>query len=235
VTRATDAPRQPDPDKPTHIAVVGKKGEGKTELAWLIFDSFPGDRILVDPNGDIKVAGDDGNVVVLAPGEPVPNRWPASAFEDSDRPGLLVYHPQFDEPDYLDEIDRCVRLAMIHGDTAIFVDEAHEAIPAGRVPPAARRALRQGRHDDLTQIWATPRPITSDPLMIGQADWVYIFKLPNPADRKRVAENIYREPKEFDEAVAALGPHEYLRYDAGIDDLAHYPALPPELLAHHKG
>jgi len=230
-----DEARQPDPDKPTHISVVGKKFQGKTELAWLLFESYPGDRALVDPNGDIQVDEEDGNTIVLEPGEPVPDRWPTSDFEDRDRPGLLVYHPQFDEDDYLDEIDRMVRLAMLHGHTALFVDEAHEAIPAGRVPPASRRALRQGRHADLTQIWATPRPMTVDPLMISQADWVYIFRLPNPDDRLRVAKNIGCDPKVFDDAVFALGDHEYLRYDAAREDLAHYPALPPELLAYHKG
>ena len=34
-----DEARQPDPHKPTHIFVSGKKGQGKTELAWLLFSS----------------------------------------------------------------------------------------------------------------------------------------------------------------------------------------------------
>jgi DNA helicase HerA-like ATPase len=101
-----------------------------------------------------------------------------------------------------------------------------------------RRALRQGRHQHLTMILATPRPLTVDPLVLSQSDWVYVFRLPNPNDRKRVAESIGWDPKDFDEAVFALGPYEYLRYQAdatgGAGDLAHFPPLPPELIRHHK-
>ena len=97
-----------------------------------------------------------------------------------------------------------------------------------------RRALRQGRHADLTLILATPRPLTVDPLVLSQADWVYIFKLRNPADRKRVAETIGWDPKDIDAAIADLAPFEYLRFDSAKDDLAHFPPLPANLIRHHK-
>jgi hypothetical protein len=227
-----DDERQPDPHKPTHIFVSGKKGEGKTELAYLLFASYPYDRALIDPNKDIKT-DDLPNVVELEP--PIPSRWPAHLREVKDLPMTVVYRPDFEDPEFIDNMDRVVRLALNHGRTCVFVDEAQVLIRAGQVPPACRRALQQGRHDDLSQIWATPRPMTIDPLAISQADWTYTFKQKNPADRKRIAENIGYDPKAFDAAVGALGEHEYLRYDDGRDDLAHYPPLPEHLLAHHKG
>ena len=223
--------RQPDARKASQIAIVGKKGEGKTELGFLLFDTYPYDRLLIDPNGDI-LAGEDAERLEA----PVPAHWPRAER----LPGMkrerqtLLYVPDFHEPDYLEEIDRAIGLAYTHRRCCLFVDEAHEAIPAGRTPPHARRVLRQARHHDLSTIWATPRPKTVDALMIANADWVYVFKLPNPDDRRRVAENIGWDPRDFDEAVFALGPHEYLRYDAGADDLAHFPALPEAAIRHHK-
>lgn len=228
---AEDGPRQPDPHKATQIAVVGKKGSGKTELSWLLFESYPFDRLLIDPNGDIK-AGDD---VVDLTEDAIPARWPSSSFEQKDERHTIRFIPDFGSPTYVDDIDRALGLAYTHGKTMAFIDECHEAMPSSKTPPHARRALRQGRHHDLSMILATPRPVTVDPLVIAQADWVYVFKLPNPNDRKRVAECIGWEPKTFDQGVFDLGPFEYLRYDSAREDLAHFPALPEHLIAHHKG
>jgi hypothetical protein len=227
--------RNPDPHKPTQIAIVGKKGSGKTELAMVLFESYPFDRLGVDPNGDIHFPE---GTLDLEP--PIPARWPGERFDratghgERRRPQTLRYVPDFGEPDYREQLDRAIGLAYSHPRTCALVDEAHEAFPAGQTPPHGRRALRQGRHHDLTLILATPRPLTVDPLVVSQADWVYVFKLPNPNDRKRVAESIGWDPKTFDEAVHELGTFEYLRYDSARDDLAHFPALPANVIRHHK-
>ncbi len=227
-----------DPSKPVQVAVVGKKGSGKTELAFMLWDSYPYDRVLVDPNGDIKV--DDPDLEELDPSLPIPARFPAERLDElrpADRPRkrrTLRLIPDPSAPDFLEQMDRAVALAYGHRRTGLLFDEAHEGAPSSRTPPHMRRALRQGRHHHLTMILATPRPITVDPLVLSQADWVYVFKLPGPNDRRRVADTIGWDPKDFDDAVHALGPFEYLRYDAARDDLAHFPPLPPELIRHHK-
>ncbi len=229
---AAEGPRgELDAHRSTHIAVLGKKGTGKTELAFHVFETYPFDRIAVDPNADI-VFGPD---VEELP-EPPPARWPewpAEALGRKPRRRTFRYVPDFGDPAYREDLDRVIGLAYGHPRTLLFVDEAHEAFPAGRVLPHARRALRQSRHRQLSMILATPRPLTVDPLVISQADWVYIFRLPNPNDRKRVAECIGWDPKAFDEAVFALGRFEYLRYDAGEEDLAHFPPLPAHVIRHH--
>jgi hypothetical protein len=232
---AETRPGKPDPHKPVQVAVVGKKGSGKSELAFLYFDSYPFDRATIDPAGDLKMPEDTYELTT-----PLPARWPGETVkrvqaEMGQRPHqqTLRFVPHFHEPDYLEDMDRVVGMAFAHGRTCLFVDECHEAAPAGRTPPHMRRALRQGRHADLTLILATPRPLTVDPLVISQADYTYIFKLPNPNDRKRVAENIGWHPKDFDEAVHSLGDFSYLRYDAANDDLARFPPLPQSSLKYH--
>lgn len=222
------AGRNPDASRACQIAVVGKKGEGKTELAYLLFDSYPYDRLAIDPNADLKLPE---HTLELTP--PIPTRWPASQFKDEDDQ-VAVFKPDFGSPTYREEIDEALGLAYAHRKTCVFVDEAHEAFPASRTLPHARRCLRQGRHHELTLICATPRPLTVDPLVIANADWVYIFKLKNPADRRRIADSIGWDPKAFDRAVDELGPFEYLRYDDKTDDLAHFPPLPIDLIRHHR-
>jgi hypothetical protein len=226
-----------DAHRPVQIAIVGRKGSGKTELAYRLFDTYPFDRVAIDPNGDLKMPED---TVELEP--PVPARWPRELVEEArartmsraPKRQTLYFVPDFHESTYLDDMDRVLGMSYTHGRCCTFFDEAHEGMPAGRTPPHARRKLRQGRHRDNTDIYATPRPMTVDPLMISNADWVYVFDLPNPADRRRVAENIGWHPKDFDAAVGQLGEFEYLRYEARTKDLAHLPALPREAIKNHR-
>jgi hypothetical protein len=234
-----------DPARSVVVLVVGQKGTGKTELGDVLFRSYPYDKVLLDLNGDMKTEPE-----AIELDDPPPARWPARAALDraaSERIGrkprhhTLVYRPDFGDPGYGENIDRAIGLAFSHeGKTACFVDEAHDAFPAGQMirRPHARRAIRHSRHGTLTLIMATPRPMTITPLCISQADWVYVFKLRSPADRKRVVDNIGWTPKEFDEAIFSLGDHEYLRYEGaangGAGELLIFPPLPAHLLRHHK-
>ena len=121
----------------------------------------------------------------------------------------------------------------------LVIHEIGRAWPAGRTPAAAKRVVNHSRHHALTVIACGPRSLTVEPLVIGQADLVYTFELQQPADRRRIAENIGWDPGDFDAAVHDLGLHEYLRFDArepkpeqeGDEDhrLVHFAALPPDV------
>src|SRR5271156_3758668 len=91
-----------DPHKPVQVAVVGRKGAGKSELAYLLFDSYPFDRIAIDPNGDLKMPDE-----TLEVDSPVPVRWPAElyrkAFGERAKRQTLHYMPEFVSPDYIEE------------------------------------------------------------------------------------------------------------------------------------
>jgi hypothetical protein len=226
---------KPDPHKPVQITVVGRKGSGKTEIAYLFFDSYPFDRMAIDPNGDLKMPEDTLELEL-----PLPTRWPGEAWQRAFGEGrerkqqTLRFVPDFYEPTYVGDMDRAVGIAFQHRRTCLFFDECHEGAPSNQTPPHMRRALRQGRHADLTLILATPRPMTVDPLVLAQADWVYVFDLPNPNDRKRVAETIGWDPRDFSDAVESLPEFGYLRYDSAKKDLAKFPPLPAHVIRHHK-
>jgi hypothetical protein len=228
---------QMDPHKAVQVGVFGMKGSGKSELLYRLFDTYPYDKVAIDPNADLKMPE---GTFELEP--PIPGRWPTQAIEEArartvgekPKPQVLYFAPDFHEATYIEDMDAVVGMSYSHGRACLLFDEVHEGAPANRTPPHMRRTLRQGRHREQTNLLATPRPLTVDPLVISNADWVYVFMLPNPNDRKRVAENIGWDPKDFDAAVMGLGDYEYLRYEARTRDLAHFPALPLEVIKHHR-
>jgi len=228
---AVDPNRNPDQRKAQQILIVGKKGQGKTELGFLLFDHYRGPKLVIDPNGDLKMPP---GTVELA--EPIPTRWPERDFPDAAHQ-VARFVPDFGSKTWRDAIDECLGLAYLRGDMCVFVDECHTAFPtgsAGQPGPNAMRILRQGRHRRLFLVNADLRPMLIDPLVLANADWIYVFQLRNPDDRKRIARSIGWDERDFDDGVAALRPHGYLRYDDAIDDLADFPPLPAELLKHHR-
>ena len=161
---------QMDPWKSVQIFISGKKGYGKTELAYHLFDGFPFDRMAIDPNGDLKMPED-----TLELEAPLPSRWPGElyrqTFPSQKRKRQTVrFRPDAGTAEYREEMDRAGGLAFADRRTALFFDECHEGAPAGQTPPHMRRALRHGRHADRTLILATPRPMTIHPLCISAAD-----------------------------------------------------------------
>jgi hypothetical protein len=109
----------------------------------------------------------------------------------------------------------------------LWVDEVGELTRANKTPPHFRRALHQSRHRRLSMLLCGPRPIDINPLVISQADYVATFELPNPADRKRVADNIGIELDDLEAHLDELDPkHGYLLWDARARELVVMPPLP---------
>lgn len=198
------------------IAAFGKKGSGKSFLAQRFWDTWPGDRLVIDVCGDID-AGEDTTLLR----DPLPMHWPTGM--DGERVSLR-YVPDPGSGEYRDDLDRAVGLAFGHRGSLLWIDEVGEVTNANATGPNMRRALQQGRHRDLSMIMCGPRSIDINPLVISQADLVYVFDVPHPRDRERIAAVIGYPPKDFDAAVHELGEHEYLRWDG--EELVAFPALP---------
>lgn len=219
------------------IACLGKKRSGKSKMARLLFDTYPGDRLVIDVNGTDGPVG--GVHEIRGSVEELPARWPEHLRDDKE-PMTLRYVPDAGSPTFIEDMDAAVGLAWKRGKVCVLVHEMGLLAEANRTPPNTRRVLQSNRHREVTLIACAPRPLTMDPLVLLQADIVYTFDLPNPADRRRVAETIGWPPREFDEAVLELGPHEYLRYDSNEprpedpkDDLRmiHFEPLPADVVA----
>jgi hypothetical protein len=158
---------------------------------------------------------------------------------------ILRYVPDPGSATELEDMDAVTGLAYHHSTKErpclLLVHEMGRAAPAGKTPAHMRRVVNHNRHRKLTVIFCGPRPLTVEPLVLAQADLVYVFELNNTDDRDRVAKNVGWNAADFGAAVQELGLHEYLRYDArmpkpeqpGDEDLrlVHYPALPEDVVA----
>ncbi len=238
-----------DPTRGVIITCVGKKRSGKSIMGLLFFRAYPGDKVVIDVAGDDGPVGED--VVTIegqgfwkgAPGgrreyDPgdLPMSWP-DHLRDGEKPMIVRYVPDPRSETYLMDMDHIVGLAMAHQDCAILVHEIQALAPAGQTPPNMRRLLMHNRHQRITAIFCGPRSQTIDILVLQQSDLIYTFELQGVEDRKRIAENIGWNVREFDAAVLDLGRHEHLVFDANVDKpqyeeedtrLVHMGAVPPD-------
>lgn len=225
-----------DPRKPHFLTIIGAKGTGKSVLGTHIFDTYPGDRLAIDPTHDLRVANVTETINATR-GDELPSRFPERDDPDDPRPVVIRYIPDFGAPTYRDELDAAVGLAMTHRNTCCLIDEIGELTSANFTPPNMRRALQQGRHYGLTLIMCGPRAIDINPLVLHQADYVYVFRLPHPRDRERVAANCFVDQTVLDDALAQLPQHAYLRIEPGAQDdedrIIEFPPLPVRRRAKH--
>lgn len=232
-----------DPAKGVVILHVGKKRSGKSKMALLWFESYPYDRVVIDINGtDGPHHAAPGEQLVELHGtvDTLPTKWPEDLREDGKRM-TLRYHPDMGSPTYLEDVDAVLGMAYRTGRVCVLIHEVGLVAKSSKTPPHMLRILQSNRHRQLTVLMCCPRPLTVNPLVLGQSDLVYVFELPNRADRETVADAIGWDRDDFHLAVAELDAHGYLRADTnenrpageGEPDLrlVSCPALPAEVVA----
>lgn len=232
-----------DPQRGVIISCLGKKRSGKSVMGMWYFMNYPGDKIVID------VAGDDGPIgrdvhTLVGTVEDLPRKWPEylRRFDDNGRPlpMILRYVPDAGSDTFLEDMDTVVGMVLEHDQCCILVHEIGVLAEANKTKRHTRRLLMHNRHNGATTaILCGPRAQTVEPLVLQQSDLVYTFEMQGVADRKRIAESIGWNVKDFDTAVHQLGPHEYLLFDAneakpgpGEEDrrLLHVEALPQDVV-----
>lgn len=218
------------PGQSVYVFIAGKKGSGKSHLAYSIFESYPYSRLCIDVTHDVvdKWLRPLGIPYRMIPADAIPVNWPQPL--DEDKPyELLVYQPDMGSPTKVDDMDRILGLALRKKRVLAWIDEIGTMTSGSKTPPNLSRALHHGRHDQLSLLMCGPRPMDIDVLCLAQADAVATFRLRSPADRKRVADNIGVTPAEFDQANAALTPYRYLwcTDEDGEPQIDNMPPLAP--------
>lgn len=215
-----------DPRLSHFITFVGRKGSGKSQLARAFWLSYPYDRLVVDPTGDVDPGDPEAKPLTV----PMPAKWPAPELDDHGRPKrqTLRFVPDMGSPTAVDDMDRAVGLAHWHPArrAMLWIDEIGTLTRPSYTPPHLSRALHQGRHQRLTALFCGPRPVNIDPLVLAQADYVAVFDLPNPNDRRRVADSCGIEPREFDAWHAQLPEHGFLWFDQRAHELVLCDPIP---------
>lgn len=212
-------------DHPAFISIFGKKGTGKSVLARRFWDSWPGDEFVIDPTKDALTPHDVDHTYDF-----VPDVWPPAVRDDE--PVRIRYVPDAHSPTFVDDMDRAVGFACRRKGSLLWIDEIGMVNQVNRTGPNMRHLLNQGRHDRMSVLFCGPRPIGVDALVLAQSDYVYMFELPNPADRKRIADACGIVPTVLDDAVNELPresgsskpSHWYLRYDG--NELVMFPPIP---------
>lgn len=226
-----------DPAIGVIITCVGKKRSGKSKMGLLWFESYPYDRIVIDING---TDGPHNNVIELrGTVDDLPAKWPEDLREDGKRM-TLRYHPDAGSPTVMEDIDAVLGLAWRTGRVCVLIHETGLVAKSTKTPPHMLRILQSNRHRQITAIFCAPRVHTMNTLVVGQADLVFVFKLPNEDDRNTVADTIGWDRGDFSLAVKELGKNEYLRADTNADEpaegeederLVHVEPLPADVVA----
>ena len=191
-----DFPVDLDPARPLIASAWGRKGSGKSVFNRRLYASWPFDKLAIDVNGDAAPGPDADRVSV-----PLPSKFPTGVptLGERRKPRNLHYRADPGSPTYADDLDRAVGMALFpqaHR-TMVWCGEVGEMMPNGRAGPHMRRLLQQNRHYAISALFDGPRPVFVDPLVLAQSDLVACYQLPNPDDRKRIADSIGYPPQRF--------------------------------------
>jgi hypothetical protein len=215
--------------RPKILSAWGRKGSGKSVFNRRLYHSWVGDKLAIDVNGHAEPGPDAERIGREALGK----KWPAPAVAlgESRRPRNLWFRADPGSATYVDDLDRAVGMALFPQDqpTMLWAGECGELMPNGRTGPHMRRLLQQNRHHKVTAIFDGPRPMYVNPLVLAQSDFVAIYHLPNPNDRKRVAESIGYPAGRFDaecETTWRKGPYWFLLWHAEAHKLYRMAPLP---------
>lgn len=193
------------------VFVVGATRTGKSTLTKRLFQSTAAPRLIVDPNDSTLTAS------VTSPG---------GTFSDPRRvPDVATARFVPRDPDDRDAYDALFNWAFHRYPRYVWLDEAGQIAPASGYPKAVNRYVVQGAKRGLGLIACHTRPREVMRNLIAQAAHVFCFYLPNPDDRKHIAEIVGLPFPELNDAIEELDEKGFLWWDGNTRTLTICPPL----------
>lgn len=203
---------------------MGNNGEGKTDLALVLFDALP-DGIILNTKHDPlmarlcdKTIRSDRDIMRVRAGRF--NYEPSDAFRGYDREGGLRLALRLR--------DRFFDWALDAGHRTIYIDEYNDICPNAQVYPILfQKAVKQGRWKELS-IWGSAQePIRVPSFVFGQSKHRYLFFLGWPSHR-RLAQEWFQRPVDWD-SIPENSHRFYLKTPSGVFGPQPRVKLPPYL------
>jgi len=161
------------------VAIIGKTGTGKTYFARVLLRPIAR-QIVIDSKGEM-----DPTEWGL---ETVSDRWSESTplirrFLRGENVRLRFRAPM--NGDYTPILE----LVWAGKDVTLYVDEVLQLVPERRPAPHLFDALYTRGRSAGIGVWASAqRPRAIPPNVIGQAEWLFAFRVSRPEDRKYLAQ-----------------------------------------------
>lgn len=169
------------PQKGEHALVVGQNGSGKTAfVCWLVEHIPEAPGVIYDTKDEPKFAKLPASIVVETMAE-------AIEYRDNPEYDYIVVRPpvlMMREPKQLDQM-LWEHYEHFHHCFA-YIDEAYTFQLNGRAGPGLTALLTRGRSKGISTIISTQRPVRLDRFCITEAKKVYVFRLTDMADKKRL-------------------------------------------------
>lgn len=185
------------PDRGERALIVGQTGSGKTAFCvWMMMRIPYAPIIIYDTKDETKFQRLPDSKIVVTMQEV------AEAYDDEELDYIIVQPPVelLGKPDLLDDY---LWFHYQHlRDSVCYIDEATTFHNNGRAYKGLIALLSRGRSRGITTIVSTQRPQGISRLCITEAQKLYIFRLGDRLDRKRLADVIpnfddYKLPPKF--------------------------------------
>lgn len=173
------------PERGERALIVGQTGSGKTAfVVWMLARVPIAPIIIYDTKDEPKFRRLPNSRVVVTMPEV------AAAYEDETIDYIIVQPPveMLGKPDELDEY---LYYHYTHlRDSVAYIDEAYTFHNNGRPYKGLIALLSRGRSRGIMTIISTQRPQGIARLCITEAQKVYVFRLADKQDRKRIGDVI---------------------------------------------
>ena len=195
---------------------VGHTGSGKTYLAAKLLDEVAPPRlpvVVIDPKGMFEVNA--GSVWEIR--DDLPRRWEVQIRHPKKPRHLrLIIRPGFlEDMRHHEELNRIYDRIFNAGKVLVYLDEIQRLCHNARASASLARLVQMGRQPRVSVWGSTLRPAGIPRMFLSESDHLFVFRLRDLDDRKRMSEVI----GPWGEQTPGPGEHDFWYMPPGVAEL----------------